>query len=267
VATVALNGEETPSGSRSVVDRTLLILSCFHSDRERLALSDISRITGLPIATCFRIIQRLVEWGALERDAANRYRIGLRLWEVASLAPRSTGLQRIARPYLLEFYEKTGYVTHLAIREGTELVSIERFQDPRPHARTDRPLTGRRYELHASAIGQVLLAYAPQYIRDRVLASPLTVFTPNTMVDRPTLVRVLDDIRRCGYAVTDRQVDLQHVSVAAPVRDAGGSVIAAVSLARKAEDADQRNMIRLARLAAAAISKALAAAETDRRAV
>jgi len=264
VATVALNGEETPRGSRSVVDRTLLILSCFHSDRQRLALSDISRITELPIATCFRIIQRLVEWGALERDADNRYRIGLRLWEVASLAPRSTGLQRIARPYLLDFYEKTGYVTHLAIREGTELVSIERFQDPRPATRTDRPLTGRRYEMHASAIGQVLLAHAPQHIRDRVLASPLTVFTPNTMVDRPTLVRVLDDIRRCGYAVTDRQVDLQHVSVAAPVRDASGSVIAAVSLARKAEEADQRNMIRLARLAAASISKALASADADR---
>jgi len=251
------------AGSRSVVDRALSILGTFQGNRSRQALSDISRNSGLPIATCYRIVQRLVEWGALERDGENRYRIGLRLWEVASRAPRSVGLQRLARPYLLDLYETTGYATHLAIREGTELVSIERFQNPRHQVR--RPIIGGRYELHVTAIGQVLLAHAPRHVQEEVLDGRLTAFTPNTYTDRATLERVLVDVRRAGFAVSDRQVDMSHIGVAAPVRGADGSVIAALSLALTEKDlsdksAHEKSMVHLVRLTATSISRALAAA-------
>jgi DNA-binding IclR family transcriptional regulator len=246
------------AGSRSVVDRALSILGTFQGNRSRQALSDISRNSGLPIATCYRIVQRLVEWGALERDGENRYRIGLRLWEVASRAPRSVGLQRLARPYLLDLYETTGFATHLAIREGAELVSIERFHNPRRIAR--RPVIGGRYQLHITAIGQVLLAYAPRHIQEDVLAGELTAFTPYTYTDRATLERVLVDIRRGGFAVSDRQVDLENVAVAAPVRGVDGSVIAAVSLSYPVNEGDVKGMVHLVRLTATSISRSLAAA-------
>lgn len=244
--------------SRSVIDRAFAILGTFQGGRVRQSLSDISRRTGLPIATCYRIVQRLVEWGALERDAEGRYRIGLRLWEVASLAPRSVGLQRLARPFMLDLYETTGYASHLAIREGRELVSIERFQNPRRSVR--RPLVGARYPLHATAIGQVLLANAPADVQEEVLSGELERFTPRTYTDRALLERLLTDIRRTGYAVSDRQVDNVHIGVAAPVRGAGNSVIAAVSLALTKKDVDGKNMIHLVRLTAASISRALEAA-------
>jgi DNA-binding IclR family transcriptional regulator len=246
------------AGSRSVVDRALTILGTFQGNRSRQALSDISRNSGLPIATCYRIVQRLVEWGALERDSENRYRVGLRLWEVASRAPRSVGLQRLARPYLLDLYETTGYATHLAIREGTELVSIERFQNPRRIMR--RPVVGGRYQMHITAIGQVLLAFAPRDIQEAVLADELTAFTPHTYTDRTVLDRVLVDIRRTGYAVSDRQVDMVNTSVAAPVRGADGSVFASLSLAFPHGEADVQGMTHLVRLTAGSISRALAAA-------
>jgi DNA-binding IclR family transcriptional regulator len=246
------------AGSRSVVDRALTILGTFQGGRSRQALSDISRNSGLPIATVYRIVQRLVDWGALERDGENRYRIGLRLWEVASRAPRSVGLQRLARPYLLDLYETTGYATHLAVREGHELVSIERFCNPRRQVR--RPVMGGRYELHASAIGQVLLAFAPDDVQDEVLDGQLTAYTRNTYTDRATLERVLADIRRTGYAVSDRQVDETHVSVAAPVRAADGSVVAAISLALTEGDPNVKSMVHLVRLTASSISRSLTAA-------
>lgn len=234
------------------------ILGTFQGNRSRQALSDISRNSGLPIATCYRIVQRLVEWGALERDGENRYRIGLRLWEVASRAPRSVGLQRLARPYLLDLYETTGYASHLAIREGTELVSIERFQNPRRTMR--RPVIGGRYDMHITAIGQVLLAYAPRDVQQAVLSSDLVAFTPNTYTDRVVLDRVLADIRRVGFAVSDRQVDLVNTSVAAPVRGADGSVIASLSLAFPHDEADVQGMTHLVRLTATSLARALAAA-------
>lgn len=246
------------AGSRSVVDRALSILGTFQGRRARQALSDISRNSGLPIATCYRIVQRLTEWGALERDADSRYRVGLRLWEVASRAPRSVGLQRYARPYLLDLYETTGFAAHLAIREGTELVSIERFHNPRTTPR--RPVVGDRYDLHITAIGQVLLAFAPRHIREEVLAGELVAFTPYTYTDPAELERVLTDIQRTGYAVSDRQVDLENVAVSAPVRGVDGSVIAAVSLSYPVHTGDLRGMVHLIRLTATSISRSLAAA-------
>jgi DNA-binding IclR family transcriptional regulator len=246
------------AGSRSVVDRALTILGTFQGGRSRQALSDISRNSGLPIATCYRIVQRLVEWGALERDGENRYRVGLRLWEVASRAPRSVGLQRLARPYLLDLYETTGYATHLAIREGVELVSIERFQNPRRVMR--RPVIGGRYQMHITAIGQVLLAHAPREVQEEVLDGELTAFTPNTYTDRAVLERVLVDVRRTGYAVSDRQVDLINTSVAAPVKASDGSVIASLSVAFPHDEADVQGMTHLVRLTATSVSRALNAA-------
>jgi len=82
---------------KSMVDRTLLILGTFQNRQRRQTLSEISRSTGLPIATCYRIVQRLTEWGALEKGEDGRYYIGLRLWEVAALAPQPSRLQRVAR--------------------------------------------------------------------------------------------------------------------------------------------------------------------------
>lgn len=250
--------ENADDGARSLIDRAFLVLGTFQGGRVRQSLSEIARRTDLPIATCHRIVKRLAEWGALERDGQGRYNIGLRLWEVASLAPRSVGLQRLARPYLLDLYETTGYAAHLAIREGLELVSIERLQSPRRQVR--RPLVGGRYPLHATAIGLVLLAYAPDDVRAEVLAGPLTAFTARTYVDGEELDRILGDIRRSGYAVSDRQVDNVHIGVAAPIRGADGSVVAAVSLALTEQDVDGKNMIHLVRLTATSISRALVAA-------
>ncbi|NYF16815.1 DNA-binding IclR family transcriptional regulator [Microbacterium sp. AK009] len=247
--------EPSGDGSRSLIDRAFTILGTFYGGRVRQSLSDISRRSGLPIATCHRIVGRLTEWGALERDTDGNYNIGLRLWEVASLAPRSVGLQRLARPYMQDLYETTGYASHLAIREGLELVSIERFQSPRRQVR--RPQVGKRYPLHATAIGLVLLANAPDEVRAQVLAGELEAFTPRTFTDPVVLDRLLDDIRHTGYAVSDRQVDDVHIGVAAPVRGADKTVVAAVSLALTEQDVDGKNMIHLVRLTAASISRAL----------
>jgi len=114
--------------------------------------------------------------------------------------------------------------------------------------------------MHISAIGQVLLAFAPQQVQDEVLAGDLPAFTQYTYTDRDTLERVLADIRRTGYAVSDRQTDLENIAVAAPVRGFDGSVIAAVSLSYPPNTGDVRGMVHLIRLTATSISRTLAAA-------
>lgn len=78
----------TGTPERSLVDRALSVLSAFDRQNRTLTLSDISRRSGLPLATTHRIVNRLLSWGALERSDEGSYSIGLRLWETGTLAPR-----------------------------------------------------------------------------------------------------------------------------------------------------------------------------------
>jgi len=228
---IQLNDERENGGSRSVVQRALTILATFDYGRERQSLSEISRRAGLPIATTYRIVQRLAQWGALERSSGGSYRVGLRLWQIGSLASRSTDLQHVARPYMQDLFQLTRLNVHLAIRDGVDLVSVEHFRAAENHDDSFR-FVGRAHsdKLHSTAIGLVLLAHAPGEVIRQVLAGPLPKFTANTCVDGAALEKLLGDIRRQGYAVSDRQTKVEHLGVAAPIMGPSGTVVAALSL-------------------------------------
>src|SRR3712207_6089331 len=91
----------------SVTARVLRVLDAFSAERRRLSLSEISRIADLPIGTAHRLVGELTAWGALEREASGCYHVGVRLWEVGALAPRTVGLREAALPFLEDLYEAT----------------------------------------------------------------------------------------------------------------------------------------------------------------
>ncbi|WP_417561599.1 IclR family transcriptional regulator [Microbacterium sp.] len=254
-AETAAGTAAAPGLPKSTVDRTLLILGTFQNQQRRQTLSEISRATGLPIATCYRIVQRLAEWGALERDAEGRYYIGLRLWQVAALAPQPSRLQRAAQSYMQDLFEATGHAVHLAIRDGLELVSVERFHGGRRPV--PRPIVGGRYPMHATAIGHVLLAYAPYRVREQVLAGPFERFTSRTLTTRSEVEAVIERVRRVGYAICDRHVDEFHCSVAAPIHGHSGAVVAALSVAFTDRDVNPLTQVDLVRVTARRISLVL----------
>jgi len=243
----------------SVTSKALGILAAFSAQQPRLTLSEIGRRTGLPLTTTHRLVGELTEWGALERDEAGRYRIGLRLWEVASLAPRGLGLRERALPFLEDLYEVTHENVQLAVRDGFEAVYVERISGR--HAVSVVSRVGGRLPLHATGVGQVLLAFAPAEFQDEVLALKLKAFTPQTITDPRQLRQVLAEVRRTGIAVCDRQVDPDTLSVAAPVfgTDALGSpgVVAALSVVVAREGADRLGLAPAVRAAARGISRTL----------
>jgi DNA-binding IclR family transcriptional regulator len=116
---------------------------------------------------------------------------------------------------------------------------------------------GSRLPVHASGVGLVLLAHAPIEVQDEVLSRPLVRFTRYTVTDARRLRRVLADVRRDGYAISDRQIEPISVSVAAPVRDRARRVVAAVSVVVTAGRADPRSYVRPVVSAATAISRRL----------
>ena len=89
-----------PAQGDPVVDRALSLLDAFDARHRSLSLGELSRRSGIPASSALRLANRLSAWGALERGDDGRFTIGLRLWEVASLAPRAQELRQVALPFL-----------------------------------------------------------------------------------------------------------------------------------------------------------------------
>lgn len=249
------DGDIADGGGTTVTSKVLALLAAFTPSAAELTLTEMARRAELTVPTAHRRAAELVQWGALERGADGRYRIGLRLWEVASLAPRGLGLREVAMPFLEDLYEVTRENVQLAVREGTELVFVERIAGR--HAIPVRTRVGGRFDLHATGVGMVLLAHAPREIQEEVLASPLHAYTSQTITDPTVLRRNLAHVRRTGYACSDGQVTTDALSVAAPVVGSRGEVVAAVSLVIRRGDARPAALAPLVQTAGRGISRVL----------
>ncbi len=248
--------EGTPGMTvRSAPERLLAVLAAFDHAHPALSLTDISRRAGLSLTTAHRLVGALAEWGALERDAEGLYHVGLRLWEIAVLAPRGLALRQAALPYLEDLYEATHENVQLAVRDGDDVVYVEWLSGRSAvdvHIRV-----GGRWPLHATGVGLALLAHGTPEYQGAYCAGPLAAFTPFTITDPVRLRRVLAEVRRTGAAVSDRQVTGDALSVAAPVRGGDGAVAAAVSVVVPRAGAAVPTLVPAVRLAARGISRAL----------
>ncbi|WP_109004160.1 IclR family transcriptional regulator [Streptomyces rishiriensis] len=241
--------------SRSAPERLLSVLAAFDHTHAALSLSDISRRAGLTLTTAHRLVGALTEWGALERDASGVYHVGLRLWEVAALAPRGLALRQVALPFLEDLYEATHENVQLAVRDGSEVVYTEWLSGRSAvgvHIRV-----GARWPLHVTGVGLALLAHCGPELQAAYCAQPLTAYTSHTITDPARLRRALAEVRRSGVAVSSRQVTDDALSVAAPVRGPDGAVAAAVSVVVPHADAQVPTLTPAVRLAARGISRAL----------
>jgi DNA-binding IclR family transcriptional regulator len=231
------------------------ILGCFSAQRPTLRLSQLSRLTDIPLTTTHRQVGELVRWGALERAEDGSYRIGLRLWEVGSLAPRSLGLREAALPFLEDLYEATHENVQIAVRDGAEVVFLERISGRQAVHVVTRP--GSRLPVHATGVGLVLLAHAPSEQIEVILSAPLQRYTDYTVTDPTRLRRILAEIRRSGYVVSDRQVELVSATVAAPVYGPDGTVVAALSIVVAGRAARSRRYVPAVLAAAHGVSRSL----------
>jgi DNA-binding IclR family transcriptional regulator len=238
----------------SVTTRAVGVLAAFGPRQPLLSLTEIATRADLPLATAHRLVGELAAWGALERGSDGRYRIGLRLWEVATLAPRGLGLREAALPFLEDLYEATHENVHLAVRDGTEAVYVERLSGRRAVPVVSR--VGGRLPLHATGVGLVLLAYAPAPVQEQVLAAPLTRFTERTITAPAALRRLLAEVRRSRLAISDGLLDPAALSVAAPVLDPSGAVVAALSVVVPSTQ-DSRTYAPAVLAAARGVSRAL----------
>ncbi|WP_309599220.1 IclR family transcriptional regulator [Rhodococcus globerulus] len=238
-----------------MTSKVLAIFDAFSADYPELTLTELARRAQISVPTAHRRVAELLEWGALERSNNGTLRIGLRLWEVATLAPRALSLREAALPYLEDLYELTHENVQLAVREGEEVLYVERIAGRRAvrvHTRV-----GGRFPLHATGVGVVLLAHAPEAVVEAVCSTPLERYTRHTVVDPRELRRRLAECRAVGFAVSNRQVSDDTLSIAAPVVAPDDSVVAAVSLVVHSDTNQPGALIVAVRAAARGIGRAM----------
>ncbi|WP_432123318.1 IclR family transcriptional regulator [Streptomyces sp. S1] len=234
----------------SAAGKVLKVLAAFDREHPSQTLSEIAQRTGLALSTTHRVVAELAGWGVLERAENGSWHVGLRLWEIASGCPRTQILRDVALPFMQDLYEATHENVQLAVREGTELVFVERIAG---HRSVELLTTvGTRFPVASTGMGRVLLAHAPREIQEEVLDSPLRAWTSHTIVDPKALRAQLDRIRREQVFVSDRQLSESTVAVAAPVRiGRTGQVSAALGIVLAAPDAGRARGLREALLRAA----------------
>jgi DNA-binding IclR family transcriptional regulator len=212
---------------RSVSSRLLEVLFVFQSGRARLTLTEISRSTGLSYATTRRLVNELVVGGALEREQ-DGYVIGVRLWQLGTLAPRTVPLRTAALPFMEDLRTAVREHVQLAVLEGSEAVVVERLS-ARQAIRVVSHVGGR-LPLHSSGVGKILLAHNEPEFVDRYIAGGLPRRTANTITGSDHLRQVLAECRESGVATVREETSPGADSVATRIMNAEGRVIAALSV-------------------------------------
>lgn len=145
----------------TVGSRLLAVLDCFDVDHRELTLTEIAQRADLPLSTARRLITELTEWGGLERLSSGGYRIGVRLWQVGSLAPQARNLREAALPHMHDLFEATRENVQLAVLDGLEALCLEKITGTKSVPTVTH--VGGRLPLHTTGVGKVLLAFSPPH--------------------------------------------------------------------------------------------------------
>ncbi|MBP2329375.1 DNA-binding IclR family transcriptional regulator [Kibdelosporangium banguiense] len=218
-----------------MLSRAVRLFEVFGVDTPALTVSELARRAGLPVATASRLINELVSYGWLRRDASKRVRIGVRMWELASRASPTLGLREAAMPFIEALHAVVGHHVQLGVLQDHEVLFVERLSAPGAVVNVTR-IAGR-LPIHASSSGLVLLACGASELQESVLAGPLRAFTPNTVTEPKALRVLLAETRRNGYAFCAGFIDESATGIAVPLRGLSGRTVAALGVVVPNDDA------------------------------
>lgn len=232
----SMNSAKT--SSVSALDRGLSILEAVARSRSGLTLSQISRTLSLPKSTAYCLLLTLERSGYLCRnETTRRYSCEMKLVRIASLALEGIVLRDKARPILRKLMEQTRLTVHMAICNEHEATLIEKME---PHI-TSRLATwvGKRLDFHCTSLGKCLLAFLPEEEVSRILTErALLRHNENTIASSQRLKAELAKIRTLGFAIDDEEEEIGVRCIGAPVFDAEGNILAAISISGSTDQID-----------------------------
>jgi DNA-binding IclR family transcriptional regulator len=250
-----MSGNALEAG-RTTASRLLSVLDVF-GQNEELSLVEIAGRANMPVATTYRQLRELSEWGGLERLQNRRYRVGLRLWEIGSRAPQQRDLRDVSRPYMQDLYEATHENVQVGVRDGSEVLVVEVVSGRRAVPTASE--VGGRLPLHATAVGKVTLAFSERALLETTIARGLPKLAPRTITMPGSLARAVEQTRQTSIGYAIEEMTRGAASVACPILDRDGRLQATIALVVRAST-DVRQLAPAVRTAALSLSRELAGA-------
>ena len=207
------------------------MLRAFDEDRPAMGLGELARVMNWNKASVRRTAETLRDLGFLDKRPDGRYTLGTAALDLGYAYLKTLNLPAVAEPFMQEAVRKLGESMSLSILDGSYALNVGRIATT-PRVMSARADVGSRHPAHASAVGKALLADADEARLVHVLGPPpWPALTEHTRTDVPSL---LDDLRRAretSLAMSDEELEIGMRSIATPIRDASGSIVAALSIA------------------------------------
>ncbi|QID18977.1 IclR family transcriptional regulator [Nitrogeniibacter mangrovi] len=221
--------------SIQVIERMMALLDVLAEHPDPVPLKQLAAQTGLHPSTAHRILAAMTHSGFVERGDNGVYRLGIRLLELGSLVKSRLSLRETAIAEMLALHQKTGESVNLGIRDGDQIVYVERTSSGRSAVRVVH-IVGARAPLHTTATGKLFLVEdGPQQVQDYARRTGLPGSTAASITDLAALEKDLDRVRRHAVAFDLEEVEHGVRCIAAGIRDDKGVLVAGLSLSTPSE--------------------------------
>ncbi|ALT76513.1 IclR family transcriptional regulator [Paucibacter sp. KCTC 42545] len=235
--------EKTPA--IQVLERMFSLLDVLASHQDPVSLKEISASTGLHPSTAHRILNDLAIGRFVDRPEAGSYRLGMRMLELGNLVKARLDVRDAAIGPMRELHKFTHQPVNLSVRQGDEIVYIERTYSERSGMQVVRAVGGRA-PLHLTSVGKLFLASDdPARVRSYAARTGLAGHTRNSLTDIQALEREMALVRQRGVARDDEELELGVRCMAAGIYDDQAKLIAGLSISAPADRLEESWMVRL----------------------
>jgi DNA-binding IclR family transcriptional regulator len=222
-----------------VIERMFSLIDVLASREEAISLKEISEKTGLHPSTTHRILNDLAVGRFVDRPEAGSYRLGMRLLELGNLVKGRLNVRDAALAPMRELHKLTQQPVNLSMRQGDEIVYIERAYSERSGMQVVRAIGGRA-PLHLTSTGKLFLAVDdPQRVRSYATRTGLAGHTRNSITQLPMLERELSKARQYGIARDNEELELGVRCMAAGIYDDQSKLVAGLSISAPADRLDE----------------------------
>lgn len=221
------NGDKT---SIQVIERMMALLDALARYPDPVSLKELSAATGLHPSTAHRILNDMVAKRVVDRSEPGSYRLGMRLLELGNIVKSRLNVREAALPHMQSLHRKTQQTVNLSVRQGDEIVYIDRAFSERSGMQVVRAIGGRA-PLHLTSIGKLFLSVDDtKLVRAYATRTGLAGNNKNSITELNKLERELSLVRARGYARDNEELELGVRCIAAAVRDDAGQLIAGLSI-------------------------------------
>lgn len=251
-----MSAKDKQTPTIQVLERSFALLDMLAGQQEPVSLKEISARTGLHPSTAHRILNDLTIGRFIDRPQAGSYRLGMRLLELGNLVKARLDVREAALGPMRELHRLTHQPVNLSMRQGDEIVYVERSYSERSGMQVVRSVGGRA-PLHLTSVGKLFLAHDdPARVRAYATRTGLTGHTRNSLTDLPRLERELGQVRITGVARDNEELELGVRCMAAGIFDDQGALLAGLSVSAPADRMEEGWLERV-KATAAQISAAL----------